>query len=154
VTTDRFRSAAFAQETDEAVIILLTITHPDLAAPLRFARNMQAVISRGNTFTAYAFDVDLPTQDSESPAKSTLRIDNVDRVIVEQLRLISGPPGVMVEAVLASTPDIVEAGPFQFTLRNATYDILTVEGELAFLEVLGRKFPKGSFTPATHPGIF
>jgi hypothetical protein len=154
MTTDRLRRAAFQPETDEAIIVLLTITHPDLATPLRFARNTEAVVSRGNTYIAYAFDVDLPTQDTESPPKSVLRIDNVDRSIVETLRQISGPPQITVEAVLASTPDVVEAGPFPFTLRNANYDILTVDGELAFLEVLGRKFPKGAFTPATHPGIF
>lgn len=150
---DTFTTAAFASETSEAVISLLTISHGTLETPLRFVRNGINVESRGDIYLAYPFDIDLPAQDSERPPKTTLRIDNVDRQIVETLRTIVGPPTVVLEVVLASDPDVVEVGPFQFTLRNASYDMLTVEGELAFNEVLGRRFPFGTFTPASHPGL-
>lgn len=153
MVTETLKASAFAAETDEAVIPLLTISHSSLGEPLRFARNGVDVTSRGNIYLAYPFDIDLPPQDSEKPPRSRLTIDNVDRQIVETIRQIVGPPTVTLEVVLASDPDVVESGPYPFILRNVDYDIGSVSGELTFVEVLTRRFPKGTFSPASHPGL-
>jgi Domain of unknown function (DUF1833) len=155
VTSQALIAAVFKQETDEAFIPLLTIAHPDLEeGPIHVCLNSVDIISRGDTYIAYPFEIDLPNQDPEQPSRVTLTIDNVDRNIVAALRELEGAPTVTLEVVLASDPDIVEAGPHGFTLRNANYDILQIDGELAFEDILNEPFPAESFTPATHPGLF
>ena len=149
-----FKQAVFAGETGEAFILLLTISHAQLAAPIRVAHNSQDVTSRGNVFAAYPFQIDLPAQDPERPPRVRLAIDNVDLAIVRSLRSISSPPAVTLEVVLASAPDTVEAGPFAMTLAGATYDANAIEGDLAFEDVLNEAFPGDRFTPANFPGLF
>lgn len=147
------RAAAFAQETGEAPLVLLTIDHPDLAAPIRVTSDAVDTVSRSETYVAFPFRVALP-DDTEEAARAQLEIDNVDRQIVQALRSIASPPTVRLEVVLASTPDLVEAGPFDFQLEEARYDALVVSGELAFEPVLDLAVPGDSMSPGLFPGLF
>ncbi len=148
------RQAVNAQETDEVFLLLLTLDHEDLAVPIRVVNNTEDVVSRGDTFIAYPFEIALPDEDPDSVARVTLRIDNVDREIVKNLRAISSPLSVGLEVVMAASPDTVEAGPFNMTLVSAEYDALTVTGELAFEDVLNEPFPGHSYVPSEYPGLF
>ena len=78
----------------------------------------------------------------------------MDREIVKSLRAIQAPLSVALEVVMASSPDTVEAGPFNMTLVAAEYDALTVAGELAFEDVLNEPFPGHSYIPSEYPGLF
>ena len=146
--------AVNAQETGEVFLLLLTLDHADLAAPIRVVNNMVNVTSRGEVYFAYPFEIALPDEDPESLARVTLRIDNVDREIVKSLRTIQAPLAVALEVVMASSPGVVEAGPFEMTLVAAEYDALTVTGELAFEDVLNEPFPGHSYVPSEYPGLF
>jgi len=148
------RRAVNAQETDEVFLLLLALDHDDLAEPIRVVNNTEDVTSRGNAYVAYPFEIALPDEDPESVARVTLRIDNVDREIVKSLRAIQAPLSVALEVVMASSPDTVEAGPFNMTLVAAEYDALTVTGELAFEDVLNESFPGHSYIPSEYPGLF
>lgn len=148
------RQGINAQETDEVFLLLLTLDHEDIAEPIRVVNNMEDVISRGDTYIAYPFEIALPDEDPESVARVTLRIDNVDREIVKSLRAIASPLSVALEVVMASSPDLVEAGPFNMTLVSAEYDALTVTGELAFEDVLNEPFPGHAYVPSDYPGLF
>ncbi len=148
------RRAVSAQETDEAFLLLLSLDHEDLAEPIRVVNNTQDVASRGDTYIAYPFEIALPDEDPDSVARVTLRIDNVDREIVKNLRAISSPLSVGLEVIMAASPDTVEAGPFNMTLVSAEYDALTVTGELAFEDVLNEPFPGHGYVPSEYPGLF
>jgi hypothetical protein len=148
------RQAVNAQETNEVFLLLLTLDHEDLAEPIRVVNNTEDIVSRGMTFVAYPFEIALPDEDPESVARVTLRIDNVDREIVRSLRALQAPLSVSLEVVLASSPDVVEAGPFNLTLVAAEYDALTITGELAFEDVLNEPFPGHSYVPSEYPGLF
>lgn len=148
------RQAVNAQETDEVFLLLLTLDHEDIAEPIRVVNNTEDVVSRGDTYIAYPFEITLPDEDPESVARVTLRIDNVDREIVRSLRGISSPLLVGLEVVMAASPDVVEAGPFNMTLVSAEYDALTVTGELAFEDVLNEPFPGHAYVPSEYPGLF
>jgi len=153
-TSLNFRRAAYAQRTDEVILLLLTITHPDMEMPIRVVNDLQSIMSRGNKFIAFPFEINLPEETSEQLSKVTLRIDNVDRLIVYSLRTLSSAPEVTLEAILATSPDIVEAGPFNMTLRDVKYDALVVEGTLYFEDLLNEPYPGDSFVPAHFPGLF
>lgn len=146
--------AITAQETGEVFLLLLTIDHPDLAQPIRVVRNGEDVTSRGNTYSACAFDVALPDERSDRPPRVQLVLDNVDRAITQALRPLTSPPTVTLEVVLASSPDTVEAGPYEFTVRNVVYDAHVVTAELAYEDVLNLRFPADRFTPNLFPGLF
>jgi len=148
------RQAVFAQETGTVFLILLTIDHSSLSSPLRFVYNNEDITSRGNTFTAFNFQIQLPSEEEDSITDVQLRIDNVDRQIVETVRSLSSAPEVTMEIVLSSDPDTVEAGPFNFELQEATYDAVQVTGTLGYPPVLDEPFPGDLFTPQNHPGLF
>jgi len=148
------RAALFAPQTGEAFFVLLTITHPNLATPIRVVNNRANVVSGGETFIAFPFTVVLPEETEETPGRARLIICNVDRSIVQALRALESPPSISFVIVLASSPDTIEAGPFNFTLRQAGYDAMTVEGDLELEDFLNETFPADRFVPATFPGLF
>ena len=147
----------FRQETGEAWLVLLTIDHASLAAPIRVGSDGVDTVSRGDTFIAFPFALTLPHEAPEELPRARIRIDNVDRRIVEALRLAAGSaegPSVLMEIVRAADPDTVEGAWPDFRLVNATYDVLVVSGELK-LDFLEREpYPADSFTPSTAPGVF
>ncbi len=148
------RRAIFSQETGEVFVILLSIRHDDLTETIRVCSDSRNLESRGETYLACPFRAALPSEHEGELARVRLMIDNVERRIVEAVRTISSAPSVTLEVVLASQPDVVEAGPFEFALRDVSYDELTVEGELSFENVLNEPYPEGIFSPADFPGIF
>lgn len=144
----------FSQETKEVALIMLTIEHEDLSAPIRAVLNTENIVSRGETFLAAVFDVTFPTESADEVPRAKLRIDNVDRVIVQAVRSISGPPTVTLEVALASSPDTIEIGPYEFELTNVEYDELWVQGDIAYEDILNAAYPADTMTPADFPGIF
>jgi hypothetical protein len=148
------RQAVYEAETGEAFLILLTLEHVDLSAPIRVSSDGVDTVSNGNTFTAFPFRLCLPEDSDERPPRAKLQIDNVDRQIVLAVRSVTGPISVKMEIVLASDPDTVEASFPDFELRDVSYDALVVEGELSLESFLREPFPAGRFTPGDFAGIF
>jgi len=142
-----------AQETGEAWLVLLEIDHADLAVPIRVVNDHKNITSNGAEFIGFPFEIELPGEDPDQPMKAQLRIDNVDRVIVETLREIASPPSVTAQVILADQPDTVEVEFEGMTLRSARYDANTVEGELMFEDVLNEPVTI-TMTPGRFPGMF
>jgi|SRR6185369_14808919 len=148
------KQAIYAQETGEAFLMLLTISHAALSPSLRFVNNTVDVTSRGNAYLGWPFQLALPAEFDDQLPVVQLQIDNVDRRIMEGVRALTTAPAVTLEVVLASSPDTVEAGPFSFSLKSAEYDALVVVGVLAFEDVLNEPYPQHTFTPGKFPGLF
>ena len=149
------RRAIFAQQTGEAFILLLELSHPSLVDPIRVCANSADVTSGGLLYSRFPFEVTMPSETEDAPPTVQLRIANADRQIVQAVRELSGAAmTVTLSIVLASSPDIIEAGPFVFALRNVTYDAAWVEGTLMFEDVLNEPYPAAMFTPARFPGMF
>ncbi len=154
-TSLTFMQAAFAQETDEAPIALITIEHASLSPPIRVAGFDVDVVSGGDTYVAFPFKLTLPTDVENTAPRAKITIDNVDRSIVTAIRNASGaPPTATLEIVLASTPNTIEASFPAFVMRNVSYDALTVEAELTIDVLTGEPFPAGRFRPGAFPGLF
>lgn len=147
-------AAMSAQETGEVALTLVTIEHPTFTQPIRVVDDKHELTSRGDAFVGFPFRIDLPSDTDEELPRVTLEIDNVDREAVKAMRSANSPPAVKVEVVLASTPDVVEVGPFDLTMRGAGYDALVVSAVLSLEDLLNEPFPARSFTPETAPGLF
>lgn len=141
-------------ETGEVFLLLLTIEHASLAAPIRCVNNLTDIISNGETFVAFPFRIQPPDEQEDSAPRMRLQIDNVDRTIVASIRRLTSPPTVQLDVCVASQPDVIEASFPGFTLRQAQYDALTVEGDLSLDDIVTEPFPEGSFTPQHFAGMF
>lgn len=176
--SDTATRAALRQESGEAWIALLAITHANLSVPgdtIRVASEGVAVDdngheyvdSNGERFYAYPFEFELPSdQEGETP-KAKLKIDNVGKVrvdapgggyvevnILHELRRLDSPPALTALIVLASSPDTVEMEIAELALVHATGDAATIEGELRYEDTLNQAFPREAYTPRNFPGLF
>jgi hypothetical protein len=142
-----------AQATGEVWLVLLTISHATLPTPIRLVNNNEDVVSRSNTFIAFPFEIELPGEDPDQPPKAMLRIDNVDRRVVQTIRSITAPPTITLEVILASAPNNVEVSFTNMTLRNAQYDVSTVSGELTFDSIYTEPVTL-TMTPNRFPALF
>lgn len=148
------RAAAFASETKEVFLFLLTLSHDSMDEPIRIVNDQNDLISGGYTYVMFPFEIVLPSQQEDQAPMAQIKIDNVDRRIVRAVRSIDGPIDAMLQIVLASQPDTVEWLYEGFQLRSVSYDAIYVEGELRLEEILVEPFPKDLFTPGSFPGLF
>jgi hypothetical protein len=142
-----------AQQTSEVWLVLLTISHPDLLEPVRVVNNNENITSRGNEFIAFPFEIDLPGEDPDMPSKARLRIDNLDRRIVNIIRSITSPPSISLEVILASYPDVVEIGFEGLVMREVEYDAQAVTGDLVYESIFTEPITS-TMTPSRFPGLF
>lgn len=145
-------AALTAPQTGEVWLVLLTISNASMTT-IRVVNNTEDIVSRGNTYQAFPFEIELPGEDPDSPSSARLRIDNVDKRIVEAVRSISTPPEVTIEVILASQPDTVEISYANLTLRSVEYDVDSVRGELVFESIFSEPVTL-TITPNRFPGLF
>ncbi|MBY0262754.1 MAG: DUF1833 domain-containing protein [Phycisphaerales bacterium] len=148
------RTAFYAPETDEVVLLLLTIEEESLAEPIRVVHNTENIVSRGETYVAFVFSIELPVESGDAPRPVRIQIDAVDQSIIKAIREAVGQPRVTMEVVLASDPDTVEAGPFSFRLESASYTAVSVVGEISFESVERVRSNNHKFTPYLFPDLF
>lgn len=163
-TSANFRSAAFSNETDEVVICLLTITHEEMAEPLRLSSDptqrisenplAYATVSRGETFVFLPFEFTLPADQDDVPPRVALNLANADRALIGLLRTISSPLQIKVEVVLASSPDEVEVDLPIMQLSEIDYDAQGVRANLVIDGMQTEPFPSGQFDRGRFPGLF
>lgn len=142
-----------AEQTEEAWLVLMVISHPSLAQPIRVVNNPVNITSGGNVYLAAAFNVTLP-DDGESVPVVTLEIDNVDRGIMDAARAISTPPTCSIFVVISSTPNTIEAGPFDMTMSDVNYSAAKISATLIYEDLLNEPFPAPSFNAVLFPGLF
>jgi hypothetical protein len=153
LTSQRAIGQAIAQFSDQAFLVLLTVTHPDLPDPIRVVRNRKQIVSRGNTFLAFPFEVELPTDGSDAP-QAQITVSNVSRRIGKALEALVTPPNCLIELVLASTPDTVERAWDQFLLTEASWDAFNLTGTISRRTYWDEPWPRKRVTPAGFPGLF
>lgn len=152
--SDLAKQSINAAQTGEVWLILLTISHAAISPSIRVVNNNEDIVSRGNTFLAFPFELALPQESGEQLTTIGLQIDNVDRQIVAALRAITTAPTVEVEVILADYPDTVEIGPYTMSMVEASYNALTVSGVLVLEDILNRLIPSESFDPTLYPSLF
>jgi len=152
--TTALTTSAFAADTDDVWLVLVTIDHDDLSQPIRVVNNTEDITSNGNSFVAFPFDITLPDARDDAPPRARLAIDNVSREIAEAVRSITTAPTVTIEIIRAADPDTVEISwPF-FRLRNVKWDVAKVTGDLTLEDFTSEPYPAGIFSPASFPGLF
>jgi len=154
LTSQRFIRASNAQESEEVLLPLISLSHPDWAQPERLVPDRNPVVHQGMEFLPAAFEISLPDDVEEGAPVMNWTADNTDLRLVGLLRQVRNKIYAEVFWVLASTPDIIEAGPFETEMTSAEYDADTLGGGLTVEPILDEQFGYLSMTPATAPGLF
>lgn len=154
MTSVAFRQAVLARESSAAILLLLTLDHETWAEPYRFVNRESDLISRGETYVGFHFELDLPDDEPGRVPRVTLSISNVDRRITDELRKLVTPFTALVEVIREEAPDDVERTIPVLVALTAPYDAMSVEVDLGFDNFLSEPFPKDSFTRDAYPGLF
>lgn len=149
-----FLEAAFASETAENLIALVEINHTKWASPYYFTSDSEETVSNGKTYVPMRFDLKLPDDVERSVPRATLVLDGVGRELVADIRNVISPPAVTVHAVLADSPDTIEATWSGFELVSAGYDSLAFQCEISPQDYSHEPVPGDVMMPAAFPGLF
>lgn len=150
------RTALYAQQTGEVILAVCTISHPAITnGPLRVVNDLQDLVSNGNTYAAFPFQVTLPEDTDDGRPRLRLVLDAVDQRVVQAIREIppGTPPTVQVDLVFAARPDVIEVSFPSLRLRQVEYDQFVVESDVAVDEDDREPFPKDTFSPLLFPGV-
>lgn len=148
------RSSMFAEETSDGLLVLLTIDHDDLVSPIRLVNNNVDIISRGEEFIAFPFELILPTNNADTPPKAQLTIDNVSLELGQVIRTISSAPELLIEVIRINDFDALEVSFPAFKLKNVRFDVSQIRGELVSEDLQVEPYPSHTFSPAHFPGLF
>ena len=147
--------AMLARETDEVFLVCLRLYHTSFPAVIRLVNNTEPVVRMDGTYQPFPFSITLPEDSEDKVPEVNVQFDNIDDMITDAIRTISGRPDVSFDVVLASSPNYVEAGPFNFKIVSSQYDRAYVSCTLGFEEdILGQSVPKGVYSPSNSPGLF
>lgn len=167
--------AMFGSETDEQLIMLLTIYdpngNPDPAAPttpVRLTDNyMQrlstttddeinyGVVSRGSEYLFIPMNLNLPNEQETGVGDCSITLNFVTPEAITLIRshLVSRTK-VLIELVLSNNPDYPEATYSDFYITSASYNAESITLSLSMVSYNKEPFPCFNFTPSYFPGLF
>ncbi|WP_420433025.1 DUF1833 family protein [Hyphobacterium sp.] len=159
-----------AEETADVYAWLITIDHAGLSDPIYAVYHevdpasfdpedpaANAVTSNGQDYTFYPFEFVRPPKNDDLAAATTLRIENVDRRIVEALRdarQVSADPGTVRAAYIRlDAPDVEEEAYEGYELTQVDYDERVLTGALSVPDLAREPYPAQRFSPQQFPGL-
>jgi len=157
------KTALYAQQTEVAFIMLVTIDHDNFASPIRICNDpyellpiagVHGIVSNGEEYIFLPFSINLPSQDDTGIARANISIDNIGREIVAAVRNADSALSISLSIVLSSDPDTEEVSITDFRLERVQYDALTVSGDISVEYFDLEPFPSRRFNPSDFPGIF
>lgn len=157
--------AMFSPDADDDLIALLTISGDGMATQRiadgytnRISETADEVVygvtSRGNDYIFLPVEVAPPSDDPTSAPRFQISIHDVTQILIPVLRSIVGQPTVLLEYVLNSSPDTVEASFPDFLMGAITYNDNTISAELTLDSLSSEPFPAHTMTPSYLPGLF
>jgi len=162
--------AMFSSETDEHLITLLTIQDPSQPnAPIRLADSytqrltslttdeevIYGVVSRGQNYIFLPLEITLPSEEDSGVGRCSITLNYVTPEAIKLVREnLTNPTRVLLELILASNTNYVEASFPGFYVVNATYNAESISLQLDMIDYSREPFPCYNFTPNYFPGLF
>lgn len=134
-----------SQNSETPWLVLMTVSHPSMPYPLRMTSDGVPTISRGETYVPYAFQITWPDDREGTVPIAQLMVDNTSQEIIAALRSISTAPKITFDIIRSSNPDIVERSVSGLELRNITYNVGTISGQLTAEDWATEEFPFSTF---------
>lgn len=149
------RRAVLNIENSDGHITLIELSHPSIATQ-RLAMARSDVTSSGPTgsgavYTAYPFEVELPTDDRGVP-RGTIRISHVTSLIWNLIGNVQGPPPQLnIYRVLESDVNTIQDRYLLLDLQRIAATILAVEGVIGHENYAVEPCPAARVIPPTCP---
>lgn len=150
--------AATDQTTSEVFVTLLAITWPNEAETAHFALNDEDILRNENgqsvTYRKSGFSYKPPGQGEAGNLIGTLRLDIVDRELVQLVKSAAANPTVIISEVLASDPDTVQVTFPAFKFFAISWDDTTMYGSIGVNDDSGEPSTSFNYTPQYAPALF
>lgn len=173
--------AMFSSETDERLIMLITIYDPsNPSTPVvrladgftqRLITNnagdianqpvttdsevIYGVVSNSHNYVFIPMQVNIPGEPDTGVSNCSLTINYVTPEAIELIRTqLNGPAKVGIELILSGNPNSVEASFPGFYITNVTYNAEAITFELTLIDYAREPFPCYNFIPSYFPGLF
>ena len=167
--------AMFSSETDEQLIMLLTIYDPNgstdpaaTTSPIRLSDNytqrlssttddevVYGVTSRTNEYVFIPMTLNLPNEQETGLGDCTITLNFVTPEMITIIRShLRVRTKVLIELVVSSNIDYVEASLQDYYITTASYNAENVTLNLSMVSYNTEPFPSFSFTPSYFPGLF
>ncbi len=160
---------AYASAPSGVVILhTLEFRHAEFSAPLRVVRNTVNITATleddapedgGDAveFQYYAFEFTLPEVSDGATSELIITIDNVNRVIVENLELAvqsADPLYVTYRPYLSTDLSAPQMDPpLTMLVQHIEVDIFRVTARCGFGDIVNRAFPSEDYTASRFPGL-
>jgi len=164
--------AMFSSETEQAVVMLLTIYGLDgTSVVIRLADNFNkrisetdteiiyGVRSRSNDYVFLPMEISLPSEGEDGSSNCSIRFNFVTPEAIQIIReQLTGPVKILLELVLtdgtSNDVDTVEATFSGFYITSASYNAQSITLNLGMINYNTEPFPAYNFTPKNFPGLF
>lgn len=151
--TDAFKEQLTPPSTAEVFLFLLVIEHDDWAQPYHIVNDIVGHTVSGTVYEPYGFEFQLPT--SNTGAKASIVLDDIDRRFTASLRSINSPPTVTITLVSDRDMTIAEAdSPWEYKLVDTSISGTNVTGNLKKDTVLDNKLSGHYISSGNFPGFF
>lgn len=159
------RTGIERQASPDALLGFATITHPNLAEPLRIVSDVLDYVRGGVTYTGVLFTFRL-VSDGEEAAWTEIAVQNVDRRIGAALEASQDRATVSLEVLSTSDFDLsvsprTEIGTAAvvyafrgFELIEVSADAIEIRGKLRLRDYSTEPWPASRATEDRLPGLF
>ncbi len=159
------RAALEQPQSPTALLAFLTIDHVNLQKPIRAVSDVFDYVWGGETFAGIPFEF-VMVRDDDAPPTTQLRVQNVDRMLGEALRSMTGRARVSVDVLASSDFDLtavprVEVGEAtsiyamrRFELIDVTVTAIDVTGTVMLRDYSQEPYPGLRATMARCPGLY
>lgn len=164
------RLAQDAPASADIHAVLLEITHPALAAPIRLSTDNTERISdeplvygtrstwRGANPATQPFlwvvaSALIPSDLDDAPAASTIILDNLDSRMAETLRSFTDAASLSMAVVLAASPELIEAEWTGLQLLSAEITAGEITLQFSREEIELEPFPMARMSRERFPGL-
>ena len=154
MTTEQGLRAATDQVTSEVYVTLLAITWPDEAQVEYFALNDEDIVSNGETYRKSGFTYTPPAQGESSNLVGSLRLDIVDRALVQAIKGLTSRPKVLITEVLASDPDTHQVDLPEFDFFAINWSGTVMQGSIGTPDDSGEPATSFNYTPQHAPALY
>lgn len=137
----------------EVFLWLLKLSHPTIT-DIFVVNDKVNQTSNGQVYTAYDFAIVIAEDTGDKSPEMQIRIGNVDRSLIDEIRQVPTPIKVDASLILASNPDNLEITFPEMTLRSVSYDQFVITGTLVVDEVLNLRFPADVVNAREYQGLY
>lgn len=144
----------YLPQTSYCFLPLAKIDSTELVSPVYLVSNNEDIVSNGITYLKCQFEFTPPAEVDGTPQNASISLDGVDRSIIEIIQSIENPLTITISVIEASSPDVVEFGAWEFTLRNVSFNASKVSGDLVFQTYLSDNIGTLKYNNINFPGLY